>query len=167
MVEHQPLAALPPSSVCQPGSLECDEHHHFESQLHAMVSINGGPLQPIMMSGPVDTVAYNKGPTDTTGTFDTEMLSMSLTGAGVMIRESPTRASTGKTSITDIGGGMYHIDSFFDVFTELSVDGGMTWIPKAGNRGTRVYLGGIPEPSSLVLATLAMFGAAGLTRRRK
>jgi hypothetical protein len=94
------------------------------------------------------------------------MLSMSLTGGGVMIRESPTRASTGKTSITDIGGGMYHIDSFFDVFTELSIDGGATWIPKSGLRGTPVYLGGVPEPSTIALAMLSLIGAVGIGRRR-
>src|SRR3990172_10636889 len=72
MVEHQPYALLDPTlfECGQPGSTMCDEHHHFDSQLHAMVSINGGPLQPIEMSGPVMTVARNKGPGDTTGTFD-------------------------------------------------------------------------------------------------
>jgi hypothetical protein len=169
MVEHQPFAALPPEylNCMQPGNMHCDEHHNFQSQLNAQVSINGGPNVPIVMTGPVSTVAHNKGPTDTTGTFDVEMISMSLTGGPVMIRESPTKASTGKTTITDIGGGMWHIDSFFDVFTELSLDGGMTWIPKAGLRGTRVNLGGVPEPSSMLLAGLAMAGIAGLTRRRK
>ncbi|MCI0332132.1 MAG: PEP-CTERM sorting domain-containing protein [Planctomycetes bacterium] len=170
MVEHQPFAALPPRSICDPtGTGGCDEHHEFNSMLHAMVSINGGPLQPIEMQGPVMTVAYGKGPGDTTGTFDTEMLSMSLSGMGgaVMIRESPTRASTGKTSITDIGGGMYHIDSFFDVFTELSLDGGQNWIPKSGLRGTRVNLGGVPEPASVVLLALGLLGFAGVTRRHR
>jgi hypothetical protein len=176
LVEHQPFALLDPTlfECGQPGSTSCDEHHHFDSHLEAMVSINGDPAFPINMQGPVRTVARNKGPTDTTGTFDTEMLSMSLTGGGVMIRESPTRASTGKTSIADIGppggGGDpndgYHIDSFFDVFTELSLDGGATWIPKAGSRGTPVHLGGVPEPSSVVLALLALIGLAGGGRRR-
>ena len=76
------------------------------------------------------------------------MLSMNLTGPpGVMIRESPTRQSTGKTSIIDIPGPMWHIDSFFDVFTELSVDGGLTWMPNTarnhfradGTGSTRVF----------------------------
>jgi hypothetical protein len=91
-----------------------------------------------------------------------------------MIRESPTRASTGKTTVTDIGApgpgpgnDGFHIDSFFDVFTEISLDGGMTWIPKSGLRGTRVNLGGVPEPSSILLVGLALFGLAGMSRRHK
>jgi hypothetical protein len=174
-IDHQPFAALPPEyfGPCgQPGATGCEEHHHFQSTLDGMVSVNNGPPQPIAMNGPVSTKALEKGPGNTTGTFDTEMLSMSLTGGpGLMIRESPTRASTGKTTITDIGGGMWHIDSFFDVFTELSLDGGTTWLPSnMGSDGqshpTRVYLGGIPEPASAVLLALGMLGFAGMARRR-
>jgi len=61
-----------------------------------------------------------------TGTLDTEMVSMDLTGnvSGypVTIRESPTLASLGQTVIADDGGGGRMVaDSFFDVFVELSV----------------------------------------------
>ena len=102
LVEHQPFALLDPTlfECGQPGTSMCDEHHHFDTHLSADVTVNGIPLGEINMQGPVRTKAVNKGPGDTTGTFDTEMLSMMLsgtvTGNPVMIRESPTRASTGK-----------------------------------------------------------------------
>jgi hypothetical protein len=70
----------------------------------------------------------------------------------VLIRESPTLASVGQTDILDLGGGLYHIDSFFDVFTELSVDGGQTWI--AAGESVRITL--IPEPTSCVLVLLGL-----------
>jgi hypothetical protein len=61
------------------------------------------------------------------------MISMSLSGSvggsNIQIRESPTLQSLGATTITDLGGGLWEIDSFFDVFTELSVDGG-PWVPQ-------------------------------------
>jgi hypothetical protein len=183
MVEHQPFAALPPRyENCDPGSLNCDEHHHFDSHLTAQVTVNGMGPMTFQAQGPVTTVALDRGPLADTGIFDTEMLSMMLTGIGpgpmgppVMIRESPTRASTGKTSIIDIGppgpgaspDDGYHIDSFFDVFTEISLDGGLSWIPKSGPRGTRVYLGGIPEPASIALVGMGLLGLAATVRRRK
>jgi hypothetical protein len=60
---------------------------------------------------------------------------MDLTGlpGGLMIRESPSLASSGQTTITDLGGGQFKIDSFFDVFTELSLDGGQSWHPSNGS----------------------------------
>jgi hypothetical protein len=64
--------------------------------------------------------------------YDTEMLQLDISGiglpAGMMIRESPTLASTGKTAISPAAGGGFIIDSFFDVFTELSMDGGVNWM---------------------------------------
>jgi hypothetical protein len=91
--------------------------------------------------------------------FDTEMLSFDISGVynGVspfLIRESPTIASTGKTTIETLAGGQYRIDSFFDVFTEMSVDGGQSWFPM------------VPEPSTAVLMMLGMVGATQLCKRR-
>ena len=79
-----------------------------------------------------------------------------------MIRESPTLPSLGMTTVSALGGGQYQIDSFFDVFTELSIDGGQSFIPSMGS--TRVEL--VPEPSSLVLL-LCGFLVAALTLRRR
>ena len=44
-----------------------------------------------------------------------------------MLRESPTLQSLGRTGIEPVAGGGFKIDSFFDVFTEISLDGGQTW----------------------------------------
>ena len=89
---------------------------------------------------------------------------MSLSGntllGMILVRQDPNRPSTGMTDITDLGGGLYHIDSFFDVFTELSVDGGTRWIPSDGS--THMFL--VPELCSAVLLTI---GAAALFRRRR
>jgi hypothetical protein len=64
--------------------------------------------------------------------FDTEISQLDLPGSSsgsVMLRESPTKASTGKTSIRLQADGTYRVSSFFDIFTEISLDGGTTWSP--------------------------------------
>jgi hypothetical protein len=153
-----------------------DEIETFGSTLTAMMdvrvggsSISGGP-QPIFASGPlgsVSTLVIGK-VGNVTGDFDTEMLSLSLSGVSplgpFMIRESPTLASLGHTKITDIGGGLYQIDSFFDVFTELSIDGGATWMPSNTGAGHMVL---VPEPTSMSLLAAGFAGMMGFIRRRR
>jgi hypothetical protein len=80
-----------------------------------------------------------------------------------MVRENGSIPSLGQTQILDKGNGLYHIDSFFDVFTELTFDGGANWLPSIGP--TRVNL--VPEPSCVLLAAVALFGTIGFVRRRK
>lgn len=178
--EHAPIAA---QVAREPGGgplgigTPADEIETFGSTLNAMmdVTINGvsqiGGPQPIFASGPVMTLVEGK-IGNVTGSFDTEMLSLDLAGitplGPFMIRESPSRQSTGHTSITDIGGGLYHIDSFFDVFTELSIDGGATWIPATDGIDLATPVAGhvvlVPEPSR---ALLALVGIAAIRLRRR
>ena len=72
--------------------------------------------------------------TCSSGQCAVEMLSLeaSLPG-GVMLRESPTKASLGQTKRSAAPLGGYRISSFFDIFTELSMDGGKTWTPASGS----------------------------------
>lgn len=91
-----------------------------------------------------------------TGTFDTEMLAMDLTGAGFMVRESPTKASTGK--VTPIPGGGF--DSFFDVFVELSFDGGQSWVPYQQSLTT-------PDGGGTGALLALSFGALALLRKKR
>jgi hypothetical protein len=65
--------------------------------------------------------------------FDTELLQLNISaetmgGGNVRLRESPALPSMGMTSVRQVSGG-YRIGSFFDVFTEISLDGGQTWWP--------------------------------------
>lgn len=153
-VQHKPFALL--ERLPQPDGSEIET---FQSTLDGLASVNGAPPFPFHAEGPVTTrVNYPAGGGGPLGTFPTEMLSMSLTGPGsVMIRESPTLQSTGQTSVQSVPSG-FQIDSFFDVFTELSVDGGLSWIPNDGGP-THVDLQAVPEPGT---AALLAIGAAGL-----
>jgi len=103
-----------------------DETETFDSTVEGTYDDGSGP-QPLVLTGPVTTVARGKGGA-TTGSWDTEILSMSLSGdvggVSIEIRESPSLPSPGRTRVEDIGGGDYQIDSFFDVYTEISVNGG-------------------------------------------
>src|SRR5262249_9624653 len=63
--------------------------------------------------------------------YDTEMLQLNLTSGNIMLRESPTRQSTGKTAIRPESAG-FMISRFFDICTEISLDGGATWTPSQG-----------------------------------
>lgn len=136
-----------------------DELETFQSTVEGQMTTPHATFL-LTLHGPVQTIVHGK-IGNTTGTFDTEMLSMSLSGFGLMIRESPTLASLGQTGIEDLGGGQFRVSSFFDVFTELSIDGGQSWMPSDG--AARVTL--VPEPGTLALAGLGAAMLAGWRRR--
>jgi len=63
-------------------------------------------------------------------TFDLEVTAFDMQGgtmpAGLRLRESPTLPSKGCVSRSAQADGTYRIGSFFDIFTEISLDGGQT-----------------------------------------
>ncbi|MGQ0701863.1 MAG: hypothetical protein ACT4PM_01870 [Gemmatimonadales bacterium] len=65
--------------------------------------------------------------------FDTELTKFELGGgslpANILIRESPDRRSVGRTTITALAGGQHRIETYYDVWLELSLDGGRSWNP--------------------------------------
>lgn len=139
----------------------------FNSTVSVEASLNSGPFGPLQGNGPTSVSVTHIGTIGNTSTFDTEMLALNITGGslppGVMLRESPFLASLGQTTITNSGGGLFQIDSFFDIFTELSIDGGLTWNPGTSSEGgpKRVLL--IPAPS----AGLALVGVGLVAMRRR
>jgi hypothetical protein len=152
-VQHLPL---PGTATHTPINGGTDDLEHFDSQVTGFVSFNGVAAQPVSGAGPVSVIVSGYSPGNT-GTFNTQMtqLDLALSLPGVLIRVDPVQPSLGQTDIAPLGGGQFHISSFFDVFTDLSLDGGNTWIPSP--LPTRVTLS--PEPSSIVLG---LFGAASL-----
>jgi hypothetical protein len=142
-----PIHAMFSSCGPPPSSGGCS-NHSFGSGVSATLSVNAGA--PMSVGGPANCTVrvcstFNVGPTRF---FDTEMLQLDISGGPLLIRESPTRPSLGKTSITDLGGGLYQIDSFFDVFTELSLNGGATWLPSTDEQGNP-YAGRVLIPGTV------------------
>lgn len=144
-----------------------DEIQTFSLIMDELLAINGGGAAPTSEPGSATTIAFNK-IGFVTGTFNTEMLALNLSGGGLapgmMFRESPTNPSLGVTTITSLGGGQFQIDSFFDIFMQLTVDGGQTWIPEASGVGKRIDL--VPEPTGMSLLAAGLVGILGFARRR-
>ncbi|MFA6187312.1 MAG: PEP-CTERM sorting domain-containing protein [Phycisphaerae bacterium] len=89
--------------------------------------------------------------------YATEMLSLNIGGPGFILRESPTLASIGGTTIGTVPGG-FAIDSHFNVYLQLSTDGGLSWTEAS----SALSVSTIPEP-----ATLLLIGLGGLLLRGK
>ncbi len=133
--------------------------------IYTEVSTDGGTSwESFDVPGVQLHILYTPQPPAPVQIYDTEILSMDIMGGDfppyVMIRESPSLPSAGRTTIEDVGGG-YAVESFFDVFTELSIDAGQTWVPSQ----TSMHITGSPEPATLSL--LAIGGALLAWRRRK
>lgn len=145
-----------------------NEIETFDSQFHADAMINTSLAGPVDLSGPVSIEVFGRTSDNQLGTFATQMLSMDLTGSALghslEVMLDPSQPSTGATTImTNNGPGLpYQISSFFDVFTELSLDGG-PYVPSSN--GPALVQLTTPEPG-----TLALFGIVGLaalaSRRR-
>ena len=139
-------------------------------------------------------------PPGSSGTINVELLSLNMALSGplgpMMFRESPTLMSTGQFAYSSGGGGGggYHIDSFFDIFFEISLDSGNSWRPSAGSghySGTcdsffdvfveieiDVPIPGVgtvtdsnlhltPEPGSILALASGLIGLAALKLRRR
>jgi hypothetical protein len=144
----------------------------FDVNYSAILSIGLAP--PVFVTGMGTAHAVGEAPGDgpilAPLVYDTELLALDLQGPpGFMFRESPTLRSTGVTTVEDscpvCGGPIFalRISSYFDVFSEVSIDAGTTWIP--ANSSFRIEQ--IPEPSTNCLLSICGAGVWSMARSRK
>lgn len=124
------------------------------------VGTPGAFLGALAAPGTLDITYFGRNFTTPLGTFNAEitdfMFAGSLNGHTFESMRNPSQTSSGQTTITQLPGGEYRVSSFFDVFSELSIDG-RPFVPEPER--VEVLTGEIPEPGT---ATFGFLGAGGL-----
>jgi hypothetical protein len=120
-----------------PPPLGGSDTHTFDSTVEFDLSQDGG-LTYTHAAAPATVTVTITARTNYDGYtvyYDTEMTQLYASGGGlppgIAIRESPTKQSLGRTTSSGGGGSGgvgYQIDSFFDVYTEITT-GGSSWLP--------------------------------------
>jgi hypothetical protein len=119
-----------------PPALDATTTHSYNAQVDYLVSTDGGiTFSPGRAPAMLTVRTYHSRDFDGRATYETELLQMDVSGGdlpvGMRLRESPTRVSEGGISIRAMTDN-YKINSFFDIFTELTLDNGVTWQPAGG-----------------------------------
>lgn len=123
-------AAAPPQQVGQTVLSEYTATFVGELTLEPPVvssTVTHSLAVPARMAESITLVGMSGG----TLTYDTELVTFELQGTGmpsdVMVRESPDQASAGVTTITSLSGGQSRVETSYDVWLDISLDGGRTW----------------------------------------
>ena len=119
------------------------------------MSLDGQNWSAAQASGPISVTISNTTPAGgTNSTFKTQILSLNLSGVSqfgsFLLRQSPTKPSLGQHTIHSDPRG-YRVSSFFDVFTELSLDGGSNWI--AADRSMHMEASAPPAAPNSIFVT--------------
>jgi hypothetical protein len=136
-----------------------------------LTTLSHVPILPILLSGTVEQEVVGRTFSTEIGSWTTNLISLSLSGPvlghTLTVGLDPAHDSTGVTSITPIasnGLNLFRIDSFFDVFIELSLD---TVPPLSTTREiTAEAVQAVPEPSSLAAIAIALPMMLVIWRRR-
>jgi len=137
--------------------------HTYNATYSAYLTFPGGsPTIPFSAPAIITFTTTRLTPSGTTENYQTEMLQFNIQGGGLppgfMLRESPTLPSLGSITITPNGLGAYNIESFFDIFTELTIDNGQNWAPPTPLQPGRIALPPCTPPPSGVIPTLSEWG---------
>ncbi|MBL8701484.1 MAG: PEP-CTERM sorting domain-containing protein [Alphaproteobacteria bacterium] len=135
-----------------------------------LTTLGGTPVGPVALTGMIEQVVLGRTAPDQTGSWITELLALSLSGpvlgATLTMTLSDVAVSSGTTAIVPLDEQHFSIDSFFDVFVELSLD---TPTPLTTTRGpipVSLVASPVPVPAPGTLAILGI-GLAGLSQLRR
>ncbi|MEO8593278.1 MAG: hypothetical protein ABI759_08150 [Candidatus Solibacter sp.] len=153
-----------------------DEHLSANAAMSANLfqNIGGSPgamLGSITFAGTIDFIFFGRTLSNPVGTFNSQITDFDFMGTfnghTVEARQNPAIPSTGQTSVSALvgSGGSFEISSFFDVFAELSIDGG-PFVP-GPPRHTELTSSSTPEPGGIGIVTLGLLGHAGFGARRR
>ena len=192
---HMIIDGLPPGTTIRLDA----SHREFFNVTHGMGGSLGGEFEQftsfvqLHMTGTGDLTGFNRlitipnvqvethigprNPGDPVQSFDTTMFALQgqITGdpdfdlLRITAGDSFGLPSPGHTTLTQLPGGNWNVDSFFDITYRIdfvgapgSVLGGMS----GSTTGTIRMQAGIPEPATLALTSLGLLGFVGLARRR-
>lgn len=128
-----------------------------------LTTLTHAPLGPITLSGTMEQEVVGRTFDTELGTWETDLVSLALSGPvlghTLTVGLDPTTPSVGSTSVSSLSRTdlMFEIDSFFDVFVELSLD---TPTPLHTQRGpihaALVAPAAVAEPGTLALMGLGI-----------
>jgi hypothetical protein len=148
--------------VTATGSLEADV---FQNN----AGVPGAPIGSVILSGTLSITYVGRSSDTELGTFPSILTSFDFTGSfnshTLVSQLSPGQTSTGATTITKVPGEQpFLVDSFFDVFAGLSLDGGV-FMPQPERNVT--LESAVPEPGSIGLALPVLIGFVAFTWKKR
>ena len=164
--------ADPPTSTFDPSTGQDIKGDATFTGMLTTLGPNPVPIGSFSFPGTIEMGVAGRMSDTETGTWSAEIDSLSLTasvqGGTLTVGLQTTPSSTGMVSVEPVAGqdGLFRIDSFFDVFVDLTFDQGLGGPPLHADRGP-ILVALAPEPASFALLIGPILGLAAVRRNRR